>query len=50
MKYCITTFNWDSLVVKLSIVCGARYAISDCLVSRVRNDGVLGLFCAHCLD
>ena len=32
MKYCIITLNWDSLVVMLSIVCGAMYAISDCLV------------------
>ena len=32
VKCCIITFNWESLVVILSIVCEARYAISDCLV------------------
>ena len=34
MKYCIITLNWDGPVVMLSIgmLCGARYAISDCLV------------------
>ena len=40
VKYCIITLNWDSLVVMLSIVCGARYVISmisDCLVSKVMH-------------
>ena len=37
VKYCIITLNWDSLhvVVMLGVVCGARYAISDCLVISV---------------